>query len=233
MFLPLVACGGSSTEDSDSIVVFAASSLTTAFADIAEGFTERTGVDVEFNFLSSAELATQIEQGASADVFASADEANMQRVVDGELVKPSEVFARNALELVVAEGNPEGIDSLDDLENDDLVLSMCTEGCPAGRYARELFDKNDLDVSPDSQELDVRAVLTRVATGEADVGIVYRTDVIASDDVDGVPIDEKDNVIASYPIAVVDGAPDTADDFVAFVLEAGQDVLEDHGFVTA
>lgn len=226
-----MGCGlGSSPSGDGSAVVFAAASLTETFTEIGDMFTARTGIEVEFNFASSSDLAAQIEQGAVGDVFASADEVNMRRLLDGDLAHQERIFARNLLEIAVRPGNPHDIGSLEDLEDDDLVVSVCSEACPAGRYARELFEKNDVRIRPDSREVDVRAVLTRVATGEADAGIVYRTDVMATDDVVGVPIPEANNVVASYPIVALRSGT-TPEEFVTFVLNEGRPILEEHGFL--
>jgi molybdate transport system substrate-binding protein len=215
--------------------VFAASSLAGAFEDVGDAFEVRyPNVSLRFNFLASSDLATQIEQGAPADVFASADELNMGKVVGSGLADgTARIFAHNELEVIVARGNPKGIKSLSDLEDDALVVSLCNEECPAGRYALELFDKAGVEVTPDSLETEVKGVVTRVAVGEADAGIVYTTDVeAAGDDAEGIPIPRRDNVIATYPIAVLKDAPAEATDFVDFVLSPqGQDILRRHGFL--
>jgi molybdate transport system substrate-binding protein len=230
------ACGGSSgaTSDAPEITVFAASSLTGAFGEIGRRFEDRDGASVTFNFLASSDLAAQIGQGAPADVFASADEANMDTVVEAGLVARSpEVFAHNRLEIVVAPGNPRAVRALKDLEDPSLVVSLCNEDCPAGRYARDILQQAGVRVEADSLETEVKGVVTRVSTGEADAGIVYATDVQAAErDVDGIEIPRDVNVVASYPIAVLQGGPDAADDFVDYVLSPkGQEVLEEYGFL--
>ena len=232
------ACGGGDSSPGDggapaTITVFAASSLTDAFGELGKAFETEGAATVEFNFLSSADLATQIEQGAPADVFASADEANMERVVDaGRAAGAPAVFARNRLALAVRPGNPEGIGALDDLGDERLVVSLCNDECPAGRYALEAFEAAGVEVEPDSLESEVKAVVTRVATGEADAGIVYATDVTAAGgEIEGVAIPPADNVIATYPIVVLEGAPFAARGFVGLVMSAeGRDVLRRHGF---
>ncbi len=214
--------------------MFAAASLTDAFEAIADEFTTRTGTRVVLNFAASSDLATQIEQGAPADVFASADEANMTRLQDAELVRGEpEVFATNALEITVEPGNPMGIEALDDLADDDLVLVLCAPEVPCGSYARDALRKAGLDPEVDSNEADVKAVLTRVSLGEADAGLVYATDVIAAGDaVEGVPIPPEQNVIASYPIAHTSSSS-AADAFIELVLSpTGARILAEHGFTT-
>jgi molybdate transport system substrate-binding protein len=217
------------------LTVFAAASLTDAFGEIGDAYErDNPGTSLRFNFLSSSDLATQIEEGAPADVFASADEPNMQRLVDQDLAgSEPEIFVHNKLAVVVPAGNPGDVQDLDDLENDDLVIALCAEECPAGKYAQEIFGTAGLEVEPDSLEPDVKAVITRVELGEADAGIVYVTDIMAAgDDVAGIDIPEDDNVIAAYPIAVVGDAGAPAQGFVDFVLsESGQEILTGYGFL--
>jgi len=228
----VAACSyGSDSSGSSSpgtVTVFAAASLTDAFEEIASGF---GSVGVEFNFLASSDLAAQIIAGAPADVFASADEANMARVVDEGLAGNPLVFAENRLSIAVPAGNPGGIESLSDLDDPDLVVALCNEECPAGRYAIEAFESAGISVEPDSLEADVRGVLTRVGLGEADAGVVYVTDIAADPDVEGVDIPEEDNVVATYPIVALDDAPEEASEFVNYVRsESGERILTDFGF---
>ncbi len=235
-------CGGDDPEgaaerggaEPTRLSVFAAASLTDVFQEIGDSFERDHDVTVEFNFLSSAEIAEQIQQGAPADVFASADEPNMQKIVDAGLVDGQpQVFTRNLLEIVVPAGNPQKIEGLADLEDPELVISICNEETPVGRYALEAFDKAGVEVQPDSLEADVKAVVNRVEVGEADAGIVYTTDVKAAEpDVAGVPIPERQNVVAAYPIAAIKDGARPARDFVEFALsDEGQRVLEKHGFL--
>ena len=226
--------GGEGDEASEpiSITVFAAASLTDSFGEMSEVFTEENeNVEVDFNFLASSDLATQIIEGAPADVFASADQTNMDNVVAEGLATDPIVFVENRLSIAVQQGNPKSIATLEDLENEDLVVALCNEECPAGRYALEIFDAAGVTVEPDSLEADVRGVLTRVGLGEADAGLVYVTDIATDPDVEGVNIPEDVNVIATYPIAPIEGAPQAAADFVEFVLsESGRQILSDYGF---
>ena len=220
-----------------TVTVFAAASLTGAFEALAPGFeAANPGVKVRYSFAGSSSLATQVQQGAPADVFASADEANMEKVVDsGDVGGGPEVFANNRLQVVVAAGNPEGIRGLADLARPGLAVALCAPAVPAGRYAAEAFAKAGVAPPPASQELDVKAVVTKVSLGEADAGVVYTTDVRAGgDEVAGVDIPESQNVTARYPIATLDDAanPEAAAAFVDFVLSPeGQAVLAAFGFL--
>jgi molybdate transport system substrate-binding protein len=237
--LLLGACGSAEREPSDEVLVFAAASLTDAFEEVAAAFGEANpDVTATFNFASSATLAQQIVQGAPADVFASANQAQMDVVADAGLLDgESEPFAGNLLQIAVEPGNPLGIAGLADLARPDLTLVLAAEEAPAGQYAREALDAQGVTVTPASLEADVRAVVSRVALGEADAGIVYATDVIAADgDVEGVEVPEDQNVPATYPIATLAEAPtpDAAAVFVDFVQSGeGQAILRRHGFSEA
>jgi molybdate transport system substrate-binding protein len=233
--LSLAACGESASSDDETLVIFAASSLTSSFEDLAERFqSANDDIRVEFNFAASSELELQLEQGATADVFASADEPNMQKAVEVGLVEGApRILAHNTLEIIVPPDNPGGVTGLDDLDEDELVIAICNEECPAGRYALEVFDNAGLSVEPDSFETEVKGVVTRVALGEADAGIVYATDTrAAADEVEGIPIPDDVNVVATYPIAILRGASPNARSWVEFVLSSeGQDVMQHHGFL--
>jgi molybdate transport system substrate-binding protein len=239
--LVLAACGGDDSPSSGGssgsaggLKVFAAASLTAAFTRIGEQYAAANGGDkVTFNFAGSQALATQIRQGAPADVFASADLPNMDKVKD--LVGTPQNFASNLLAIVVEKGNPKGVKALDDLAGPDLKVVLAAEGVPAGRYARQILDKAGVTVNPVSREDNVKAVVTKVSLGEADAGIVYVTDVTAGGDkVEGVDIPEDQNVTATYPIATVKAGKDQAgaSAFMDLVLSAeGQQVLEEYGFL--
>jgi molybdate transport system substrate-binding protein len=239
--LVLAACGGgdsgggSGSGSANELKVFAAASLTAAFTDIGKQFTSANGgTKVTFNFAGSQALATQIQQSAPADVFASADLANMGKVKD--LVGTPQNFASNLLAIVVEKGNPKGVKGLDDLASPDLKVVLAAEDVPAGRYAKQALDKAGVKVTPVSQEDNVKAVVTKVSLGEADAGIVYVTDVTAGGDkVEGVDIPQTQNVTATYPIATVKAtkAQDKAQAFMDLVLSAqGQQVLEQYGFLS-
>ncbi|HET6750165.1 MAG TPA: molybdate ABC transporter substrate-binding protein [Actinomycetes bacterium] len=225
--------GGGTAASPAELKVFAAASLTAAFTEIGERFTAAGGTKVTFNFAGSQALATQIQQAAPADVFASADTANMDKLAD--LVGTPQSFAGNQLQIVVEKGNPKGVQGLMDLANPDLKVVLAAPDVPAGRYAAESLAKADVTVEPVSQEDNVKAVVTKVSLGEADAGIVYVTDVTAGGDkVEGVDIPEELNVLATYPIATVKAsrAQDQAQAFMDQVLSAeGQQVLKANGFL--
>jgi molybdate transport system substrate-binding protein len=240
--LALAACGGGDDDSSGSsgpassgeIKVFAAASLTAAFTKIGEQYTAASGgTKVTFNFAGSQALATQIQQAAPADVFASADTTNMDKVTD--LVGTPQNFASNQLQIVVEQGNPQSISGLDDLANPDLKVVLAAPDVPAGKYAAEALGKAGVTVKPVSEEDNVKAVVTKVSLGEADAGIVYVTDVTAGGDkVEGVDIPEDQNVTATYPIATVKASKgqDQAQAFMDLVLSAeGQQVLKEYGFL--
>jgi molybdate transport system substrate-binding protein len=234
--LLLCACGSgtASSDNTDQIAIFAASSLTEAFTALADAYAiEHPGVEPVLTFASSSDLARQITEGADADVLATADVPNMTKVVDAGLTDGEpQVFATNRAEIIVAPGNPLGITGVEDLASDDLVVVVCAPEAPCGKYAAEVFGNAGVEVTPDSLEENVKAVVTKVTLGEADAGIVYTTDVLAAgDDAAGVTIAEDVNVLAEYPIAVVDSAPAPAQDFIDFVLSpAGQAILGRYGF---
>jgi molybdate transport system substrate-binding protein len=245
LLLALVSCGGSaptqsptsaSTIPNGTITVFAASSLTNAFDRVgAELSRLYPATHYTFNYGSSSTLATQIVNGAPADVFASADDANLQKILGAGLVQGSaSIFASNRLQIAVAPGDPKGIASLADLARRDLVVVLAAPSVPAGKYAQDALGKAGVTLTPASQELDVRAVLNKVALGEADAGIVYITDVrSAGGRVTGVDIPEQYQVIAHYPVATLKDSRNARLSalFVEFLtgLE-GQRILGEFGF---
>jgi len=220
----------------NDVTVFAAASLTDAFNKAGDEVAKTNGrVRFIFNFGSSSTLATQITNGAPADVFASADEANMQKIVDAKLTDGAPaLFAGNRLAIAVAAGNPKQVASLADLARPGLVVVLAAPTVPAGRYALDSLAKAGVKVTPASQELDVRSVLNKVALGEADAGIVYVTDVLsAGARVGSIAIPEQQQVVARYPIAVVTGAKSRqlARAFVDYLVgEDGQRLLAGFGF---
>jgi molybdate transport system substrate-binding protein len=239
-----IFAGGAACGDDDSmasggagaVTVFAAASLTEALSD-AEPVLDDAGLDVACSFAGSGALVAQITQGAPADVIATADEASMQRLVDAGLVEAPVVFARNQLQILVAPGNPHGIEGLADLADPDLEVVLADDGVPAGEYAAQALAKAGVEVSPVSKELDVKAAMSKVTLGEADATIAYLTDVTAAGDrADGVDIPAEHNVVARYPIAVVK-ATDDRDAAEAFVASAVSGVvneaLEERGFLAA
>ncbi len=191
---------------SGEITVFAASSLQESFGAIEKDFEKKyPDVTVKLNFDASSNLAAQIQQGAPADLFASADEANLQKAIDsGDVVGPPSVFAKNRLEIAVEDGNPKKIKRLADLAKPDVVLVLCADAVPCGKYAAEAFAKAGVDVSPASKEENAKATLAKVSLGEADAAVVYVTDVRAEKgNVSGVKIAAENNVVATYPAGVV------------------------------
>lgn len=215
-----------------ALTVFAAASLHDAFEEIAAAF-ERTEPDVAVRPIvsdGSSVLATQIAEGAHADVLATADEQTMSRVAD--LVGPQEIFATNTLVIAVSPDRGGAIGALADLADPSLRVVLCAPAVPCGTASRALLDRAGVDVVPVSEEQNVTAVLTKVETGAADAGLVYRTDAVGRDVVAIAP-PEAAAVVNRYPIAVVEDArePDAAASFVAFVTgERGQRILADHGF---
>jgi molybdate transport system substrate-binding protein len=228
--------GGGEPADPREITVFAAASLTEAFTQIAADFTAaEPQVKVVFSFAGSNDLVTQIRQGAPADVLATADTGAMDDA--GDLITDPQPFAANKLIIAVAPGNPLGVTGLGDLSRDDVKVVLAAPEVPAGKYADEILSRAGVEVEPVSLEVTVKGVVTKVALGEADAGIVYVTDVTAAEgDIDGVTIADDENVVAVYPLGVVTASarPDDAAAFVDFVLSAdGQKVLADHGFLPA
>lgn len=206
--------------ESSSVVVYAAASLSSVFEDIAERFEAAAGARVVLNFAGSSDLLAQLQQGASPDVLATADERTMDAATESGLVTGEpEVFASNSLAVALAPGNPAGIETLDDLAG-DAVLVVCAPQVPCGAATREFAERAGLRLSPVSEESSVTDVLGKVASGEADAGIVYRTDLLrAPAGVSGLDIPEPVNVTTSYPIAEVEpGGGALASEFIDFVL---------------
>lgn len=231
---------------SGDITLFAASSLTDVFEEAGSRFeAANPGTRVRFNFGSSSGLATQIEEGAPADAFASADLAQADRLLQNGHIHPSTVFAKNALVLVVPRGSA-SVASFADLANEGVRLVLAGPEVPAGRYARQVianasasgafgadFESRVL-ANLRSEEANVRAVLAKVQLGEADAGFVYATDVAAAaGEVDVIQVPTEFNVVAEYPVALTrrGGENPVAIAFVEFLLSSqGQEVLESYGF---
>ena len=242
----LVGCGGApspgpvaattSPRLSGPVLVFAAASLTEALADDRTSL-ERANPDLAltYNFAGSQQLVAQVQSGAPADVVATADQASMQKLVDANLVEAPRVFARNLLEIVVARGNPKGVKGLPDLARRDLRVVLEDPSVPAGKYGRQALEKQGVKLSPVSLELDVKSELQKVEAGEADAGIVYVTDVrSAGAKATGVAIPADQNVLATYPVAVVRASAhhSLAQAFIdQLVTGPGQVALRAHGFL--
>lgn len=221
----LTACGAAPAPAQQHVTVFAAASLTEAF--------DALKADATFNYAGSPTLVQQLAGGAQADVLATADETNMRKAVSAGLLKgTSRSFATNRLQIVVQAGNPKHIAGLSDLARSGLLVVLCADNVPCGSYANQALAKAAVTgVRPVSLETDVKSVVSKVALGEADAGIVYATDVEAGGaKVSGVNIPDADNIVASYPIASVSGSA-AAQAFIDLVVGArGQAVLRRYGF---
>ncbi len=242
--------GGGTGGGGGEITVLAASSLTDAFEQMVGVFQEqKPGARVRMSFGSSSEVLAQIQQGAPADVFASADEAKMDTAVEEGLVKGEpRVFARNEPVVIVPADNPAGIQEFRDLAAADGQYVLAEDGVPIAQYTRDVlananarfgggFEADVLDKVV-SREANVRAAANRVALGEADATFVYRSDATQDiqDRVEVVEIPEDLNVIATYPIAVLEGSqnPQLARAWVSFASsDEGQRILEENGFLPA
>lgn len=234
-----------STPREDKLVVFAAASLREAFGLEVEEFKKsHPGVEVTFNFAGTQEIRTQLEQGAPADVFASADERHMKALQDAAKVEAPTIFAQNEPVVVVSREKAASIHSLAELPLAERIVVGAPE-VPIGKYTLQILEKASQSLGADfgtrvqarivSRELNVRQVLAKVTLGEADAGIVYRTDLGANrDKVSVVTIPPELNVIAKYPIAIVKGTPHPAlsQQWVSLILsERGQAILRDSGFM--
>lgn len=219
-----------------TIVVFAAASLRPTFNQLAGQFkADNPGARVDFDFAGSSELATQLTQGATADVFASADTQQMNTVVDAGLVSHTPVnFASNTLVIVTAPGNPKKLALFGDLTQPGISVVVCQQPVPCGAATQRIENKTSVHLDPVSEEPSVTDVLNKVTTGQADAGLVYVTDAIsAGDKVATVKFPEAADAVNVYPIAVLKKAPQAAlaQKFVDLVTgEAGQKVLGQAGF---
>lgn len=240
------ACGGSDGGPDPAadgltgeLVVFAAASLTESFTQLGDEFeAAHQGMSVTFNFAGSSTLAQQINEGAPADVFASANPANMALVTDaGNGQGTPAVFARNQLVIAVPAGNPAGIAGLSDLTDPALKVALCAEQVPCGAASQAALAAAGVAITPVTFEQDVRATLNKVMLGEVDAALVYQTDVTAAaPDVEGIEFPESASAINDYPIVVLQAAPNraAAEAFVAAVLAAeGQAALSEAGFLPA
>jgi molybdate transport system substrate-binding protein len=250
----LAACGGSSSDDPASagsssaatssaggdltgtLTVFAAASLTDVFRELGDQLmADNPDLEVQFNFAGSSALATQLTQGAPADVFASANQPQMTVVTDAGLEgEEPTVFTENVLEIAVPADNPGDVTGLADFANPDLTLAICAAEVPCGAAAAQVFEAAGITAVPDTQEEDVRAALTKVELGEVDAALVYASDVqSAGSAVVGIEFPEAEDAINEYPICVLADAPnpDAAQAFVDLVLsDEGQEALEAAGF---
>ena len=250
--LPLVlaGCGGASSGDggaagssssgaddvTGSLTVFAAASLTDVFGDLGKDLEKaHPGLEVTFNFAGSQALAAQITQGAPADVFASANQAQMDVVTKAGLqaAEPAP-FTENVLEIAVPKGNPGKVTGLADFAKPDLTLAVCAPSVPCGAAAQQVFTAAGVTAQPDSEEEDVKAALTKVQLGEVDAALVYATDVeAAGSKVEGIEFPEAEEAVNTYPITALKAAPNpaAAKAFVDLVEgPTGQRALEAAGF---
>ncbi|MEU7766935.1 molybdate ABC transporter substrate-binding protein [Nocardia sp. NPDC049190] len=221
-----------------TVTVFAAASLTETFTELGKQFeAAHPGVRVMYSFGASSALAEQINQGAPADVFASAAPKNMRQVVDmGEVAGAPATFVRNRLEIAIPEGNPGHITGLADFGRTEPRIALCAEQVPCGAAAATVFRVAGIAPRPDTRETDVKAVLTKVKLGEVDAALVYRTDVQAGgDQIEGIDFPEADKAINDYPIAPLAHAPNAtaAGAFVDFIRsERARTVFATAGFDT-
>lgn len=220
-----------------TVTVLAAASLTDVFDELAEQFmAENPDVEIVLSYGGSSALAEQIVSGSPVDVFASANGSTMKTVTDAGLTVEPVVFTTNVLELAVPAGNPGGVTGLADLANPDLTIALCDPAVPCGSASEKLLAQEGITASVDTLEEDVRAALTKVALGEVDAALVYRTDVLsAGDEVEGIGIPEAESVLNSYPISLLTEAPnpEAAQAFIELVLgQVGRQALADAGFGT-
>jgi molybdate transport system substrate-binding protein len=220
---------------SGTVTVFAAASLTESFTTLGKQFeAAHPGTTVKFNFGPSSGLAECINQGAPADVFASASPMNMQQVVDAGGASDSKTFANNVMQIAVPPDNPANVTQVTDLAKSGVKVALCQPQVPCGKVAQEVFKKANITVMPVTQGADVKAVLTTVQLGEVDAGMVYQTDVqAAGTKVKGIVIPADQNASTSYPIASLTKAPNEAGAaaFVDYVLSPdGEKVLSQAGF---
>lgn len=232
--------------ESRTLIVFAAASLTDAFTEIGENFeAAHSGLTITFNFAGSQALRTQIEEGAPADVFASANNKEMDVLVASALVTAGlpQVFLMNKLVVILPAENPGRVDSLQDLANAGIKIVLAAEEVPVGNYTRQSFGLMNGSLGADfrdkvltnvvSNEDNVKQVVAKVQLGEADAGVVYTSDAVAAPELQTIAIPAESNVIAKYPIAplVNSGNADLAQAFIAYVLSAdGQAILQKWGF---
>ncbi|MCV7173701.1 molybdate ABC transporter substrate-binding protein [Mycobacterium manitobense] len=237
----VAACSSSQTDSSSAsagtpITVFAAASLTTTFTQLGARFErDNPGATVSFNFAGSSDLATQLTQGAPADVFASADVNNMTKAVDAGLVAGEPVnFATNSLTIVTQPGNPTGIATFADLAKPGTQVVVCAPQVPCGSATEKVERATGVTLTPVSEESAVTDVLGKVTSGQADAGLVYVTDAVgARDDVTAIPFPEAGDALNTYPITVLEDSPNpiAAQTFIDLVTgPAGQEALAAAGF---
>jgi molybdate transport system substrate-binding protein len=224
------ACSGSGDHRDDRITVLAAASLTELFEDLAPRFEERRGITVELSFAGSNVLATQIREGAPADVFASANDEIMAQLTAAVDTGDPIVFTRNTPVLIAPADNPAGVESLHDLDRADVVLALCDPGAPCGDLADRWLGGAGVEPGLITREADVKAVVAKVAADEVDAGIVYRSDVVAAgSDLVAIARPATRDLVTDYPMAIIGDAPPAARQFVDFVVTC-REALAAHGF---
>ncbi|MEU7578914.1 molybdate ABC transporter substrate-binding protein [Streptomyces sp. NPDC041068] len=241
LLVPLAACGSDDDNESKkdgggknaNLTVLAASSLTDVFATAKKAYEkDHPGTELTISPAGSQELAAQVRQGSPADVLVTADTKTMDGLEE-ETGTPT-VIAKNRLVIATREGNPDKVKGLEDLSNSKLKVVLADDTVPVGRYSKQVLDKQDVTVKPVSKEANVRSVLSKVELGEADAGIVYKTDAAtATDKVDAVEIPDAQNAVASYPAATLKGSKNTeaAAAFVKWLsTPEAQKILRDAGF---
>lgn len=242
-----IPANSSSVQATDDLLVFAASSLTNAFTDLAEEYESTYNIQITLNFAGSSTLAAQIEQGAPADIFASANYQQMQNIIDDDLVHEDDahIFAENELVIIVPSDNPANIQSAFDLSQSNIFLALAAPTVPIRQYTDALLDTLAIELGDDfvesvlqnlvSEETNVRQVVARVALGEIDAGIVYRTDVTPdiAEDVMVIGLPQGASPRAEYfiaPLADTRSNDDTVS-FIDFILsDDGQAILQSWGF---
>ena len=242
LVVALTACGATDGSDDGTegpggtLTVLAAASLTDVFTELGDRLMEENpALEVRFTFAGSSALATQIVQGAPADLFASANPQQMAVVTDAGLgAADPRVFAENVLEIAVPAGNPGGVTGLEDFADPDLVLAICAATVPCGAAAAQVFEAAGVTPVPDTEEEDVRAGLTKVQLGEVDAALVCASDVRSGgSDVEGIAFPEAEEAVNEYPLCVLEDAPNptAARAFADLVLsDAGRQALADAGF---
>lgn len=247
LVLTVAGCGGTGSSDgsaasddsgsgeSTTLTVFAAASLTDTYEELADQFSQQhDGVDVQLSFAGSSDLVTQIQEGAPADVIATADERTMEELVEADaLAADPQIFVSNTLVIAVPAGNPSGVEDLASLQDADLDVVVCAPQVPCGAATEAVEESGGVTLTPVSEEPAVTDVLGKVANGQADAGLVYRTDAAGSPDVDAIEFDESAHAVNLYPIAPVQDSPhaDLAQEFVDFILsDDARPVFDDAGF---
>lgn len=246
LLLPLTACGSDDAKDSAAepgastsgapkadLTVLAASSLTDVFETAGAAYEKQNpGTKLKFSFAGSQELAAQVKQGAPADALVTADTRTMDGLKSD--TGAATVIAENRLVIATGKGNPEKVENLKDLADAELKVVLAAPEVPVGRYSKKILDAQKIDVKPVSQEPNVRAVLSKVELGEADAGLVYKTDAAtATDKIDAVDIPDAQNAVASYPAATLKTSEhgEAASAFVAWLSGAeAQKILAEAGF---